>query len=130
MSNMDQRGLYPPIQPFRTRFFPVSDVHEIYFEESGNPNGKPAVFLHGGPGGGTDPKMRTFFDPAAYRIGVFDPLASREDRATGKSGRRANLVDNPPWPVVEGVEELGEHLRIGHFQEFAGSWGSTLALAY
>jgi len=103
MTNMNRRGAYPPIEPFRTGFLRVSDVHEIYFEESGNPDGKPAVFLHGGPGGGTDPKMRTFFDPKLYRIVLFD------QRGCGKSRPHANLVDNTTWHLVEDIERLREH---------------------
>jgi proline iminopeptidase len=124
MSQTERRGLYAPIEPFRTGFLRVSDVHEIYFEESGNPDGKPAVFLHGGPGGGTDPKMRTFFNPQVYRIVLFD------QRGCGKSRPHANLVDNTTWHLVADMEKLREHLGIKRWQVFGGSWGSTLALAY
>src|SRR5882724_5426334 len=124
MTNMTRRGAYPPIEPFRTGFLRVSDVHEIYFEESGNPDGKPAVFLHGGPGGGTDAKMRTFFDPKLYRIVLFD------QRGCGKSRPYASLVDNTTWHLVEDIERLREHLGIERWLVFGGSWGSTLALAY
>jgi proline iminopeptidase len=124
MTQTERRGLYPPIEPFRTGFLRVSDVHEIYFEESGNPDGKPAVFLHGGPGGGTDPKMRTFFNPQVYRIVLFD------QRGCGKSRPAASLVDNTTWHLVEDMERLREHLGIKRWQVFGGSWGSTLALAY
>ena len=102
----------------------VSDVHEIYFEESGNPHGKPAVFLHGGPGGGTDERMRTFFDPKLYRIVMFD------QRGCGKSRPHASLIDNTTWRLVEDIEGLREHLGIERWLVFGGSWGSTLALAY
>src|ERR1700757_784003 len=119
-----RRGLYAPIEPFRTGFLRVSDVHEIYFEESGNPNGKPAVFLHGGPGGGTDGKMRRFFDPKRYRIVLFD------QRGRGKSRPPASLVDNTTWDLVADMEQLREHLQIERWLVFGGSWGSTLALAY
>jgi proline iminopeptidase len=124
MTQTERRGLYPLIEPFRTGFLRVSAVHEIYFEESGNPDGKPAVFLHGGPGGGTDPKMRTFFDPKVYRIVLFD------QRGCGKSRPHANLVDNTTWHLVEDLEKLREHLGIKRWLVFGGSWGSTLALAY
>jgi proline iminopeptidase len=124
MSQTERRGLYAPTEPFRTGFLPVSDVHEIYFEESGNPDGKPAVFLHGGPGGGTDPNMRTFFNPQVYRIILFD------QRGCGKSRPHANLVDNTTWHLVADMERLREHLGIERWQVFGGSWGSTLALAY
>src|SRR5512143_1129550 len=82
----------------------VSDLHELYFEESGNPSGKPAVFLHGGPGGGTEPKMRRFFDPARYRIVLFD------QRGCGQSTPHASLVDNTTWDLVSDIERLREHL--------------------
>src|SRR5580693_8016220 len=124
MTNMKRRGAYPPIEPFRTGFLRVSDVHELYFEESGNPDGKPAVFLHGGPGGGTDEKMRTFFDPQVYRIVLFD------QRGCGKSRPHASLVDNTTWHLVEDIERLREHLGIKKWLVYGGSWGSTLALAY
>jgi proline iminopeptidase len=115
---------YPALKPFRTGYLRVSQVHEIYFEESGNPRGKPTVFLHGGPGGGTDPVMRTFFNPKRYRIVMFD------QRGCGKSRPHASLVDNTTWHLVEDMERLREHLRIERWQVFGGSWGSTLALAY
>lgn len=118
------RDLYPIREPYRTGFLRVSDVHELYFEESGNPDGQPAVFLHGGPGGGTDPKMRGFFDPERYRIILFD------QRGCGKSRPHANLVDNTTWHLVEDIERLREHLGIHRWLVFGGSWGSTLALAY
>jgi proline iminopeptidase len=124
MTQIERRGLYPPIEPFRTGFLRVSDLHELYFEESGNPDGKPAVFLHGGPGGGTDEKMRTFFNPKVYRIVLFD------QRGCGKSRPHASLVDNTTWHLVEDIERLREHLGIERWLVFGGSWGSTLALAY
>ncbi len=119
-----RRGLYPRIEPFRSGYLRVSDVHEIYFEESGNPHGKPAVFLHGGPGGGTDGKMRSFFDPKLYRIVLFD------QRGCGRSTPHASLVDNTTWHLVDDIERLREHLGIERWLVFGGSWGSTLALAY
>lgn len=118
------RTLYPPIDAYRTGFIRVSDLHEIYFEESGNPRGLPAVFLHGGPGGGTDPKMRQFFDPKRYRIVLFD------QRGCGKSRPSASLVENTTWHLVEDMEKLRKHLGIERWLAFGGSWGSTLALAY
>src|SRR3954469_2357425 len=102
----------------------VSPVHTLYFEESGNPDGKPVVFLHGGPGGGTDAKQRRFFDPARYRIVLFD------QRGCGKSTPHASLVDNTTWHLVGDLEALRAHLGIERWQVFGGSWGSTLALAY
>src|SRR5215212_4645988 len=119
-----RRDLYPPIKPYRTGFLKVSAVHELYFEESGNPEGKPVVFLHGGPGGGTSPKQRRFFDPELYRIVLFD------QRGCGKSRPHASLVDNTTWHLVADIERLREKLGIERWQVFGGSWGSTLALAY
>jgi proline iminopeptidase len=118
------RELYPAIKPYNSGFLRVSDVHQIYFEESGNPRGKPAVFLHGGPGGGTDPKMRRFFDPKRYRIVLFD------QRGSGKSKPHASLDANTTWDLVADTEKVREHLGIDKWLVFGGSWGSTLALAY
>ena len=118
------RTLYPELPANKTGRLRVSDLHEIYFEESGNPNGKPVVFLHGGPGGGTEPKYRRFFDPARYRIVLVD------QRGSGKSTPHASLVDNTTWHLVSDIEALRTHLGIAKWQVFGGSWGSTLALAY
>lgn len=120
----DRRTLYPEIEPYRTGRLNVSDVHEIYFEESGNPRGKPVVFFHGGPGGGTEPKHRRYFDPATYRIVLFD------QRGCGRSTPFASLEDNTTWHLVDDIEKLRVHLGIERWQVFGGSWGSTLALAY
>lgn len=117
-------GLYPPIRPFNSGYLRVSPVHELYYEESGNPRGKPAIFLHGGPGGGTDPSMRRFFDPRAYRIVLLD------QRGCGKSRPHASLEDNTTWHLVQDIESLREHLGLERWLVFGGSWGSTLALAY
>jgi proline iminopeptidase len=116
--------MYPPIEPYRTGRLPVSGGHELYFEESGNPGGKPVVFLHGGPGGGTDPKQRRFFHPERYRIVLFD------QRGCGRSTPHAGLEENTTWHLVADVEALRAHLGIDRWQVFGGSWGSTLALAY
>ena len=116
--------LYPPIEPYNTGRLRVSPVHEIYFEESGNPSGKPVVFLHGGPGGGSEPKQRRFFHPAKYRIVNFD------QRGCGKSTPYASLEANTTWDLVADIEKIREHLGIERWQVFGGSWGSTLALAY
>jgi proline iminopeptidase len=116
--------LYPEIEPYRTGRLRVSDVHELYFEECGNPAGKPVVFLHGGPGGGTDGKMRRFFHPEKYRIVLFD------QRGSGKSAPHACLEANTTWDLVDDTEKIREHLGIAKWQVFGGSWGSTLALAY
>jgi proline iminopeptidase len=118
------RTPYPSKEPYRTGFLRVSDVHEIYYEESGNPRGKPAVFVHGGPGGGTDAKMRGFFDPKKYRIILFD------QRGCGQSRPHASLEDNTTWHLVEDMERLRVELGIEKWLVFGGSWGSTLALAY
>ncbi len=117
-------GLYPPVEPYNSGRLRVSAVHEIYYEESGNPQGKPAVFLHGGPGGGTDPSMRQFFDPARYRIVLLD------QRGCGRSRPHASLVDNTTWHLVLDIESVRELLGIERWLVFGGSWGSTLALAY
>ena len=98
-------------------------MHEIYFEESGNPAGKPVIFLHGGPGGG-DSKQRRFFHPQKYRIVNFD------QRGCGKSTPYASLEANTTWDLVADIEKIREHLGIERWQVFGGSWGSTLALAY
>jgi proline iminopeptidase len=119
-----RRGYFPPIEPYRTGRLRVSGVHELYFEESGDPQGKPVVFLHGGPGFGSEPNHRRFFDPAAYRIVVFD------QRGCGKSKPHASLVENTTWDLVADIETLRAHLGIERWQVFGGSWGSTLALAY
>jgi proline iminopeptidase len=118
------RSLYPEIEPFDSGFLKVSALHTLYYEQSGNPNGKPVVFLHGGPGGGINPKCRRFFDPAIYRIVLFD------QRGCGKSTPHAELTDNTTWDLVADIERLRGHLAIDRWQVFGGSWGSTLALAY
>jgi len=102
----------------------VSALHELYYEQSGNPSGKPAVFLHGGPGAGTGPAMRCFFDPARYRIVLFD------QRGCGESRPHAELRENTTWDLVSDIELLRAHLGIERWLVFGGSWGSTLALAY
>lgn len=119
-----RRTLYPALEPDRSGRLDVGDGHELYYEESGNPGGKPVVFLHGGPGGGTTAKMRQFFDPSAYRIVLFD------QRGAGRSRPHANLEANTTWHLVDDIERLRRHLGIERWQVFGGSWGSTLALAY
>ena len=118
------RTLYPEIEPFQTGRLQVSDVHEIYFEQSGNPEGKPAIFVHGGPGGGSNPAHRRYHDPSKYRIIVFD------QRGCGQSTPYASLQDNTTWHLVSDMEAIREHLGIEKWQVFGGSWGSTLGLAY
>ena len=124
MPSLPLRSLYPEIEPFDSGFLPVSPLHTLYYEQSGNPNGKPVVFLHGGPGGGTNAKCRRFFDPAVYRIVLFD------QRGCGKSTPHAELTDNTTWDLVADIERVREHLGVDRWQVFGGSWGSTLALAY
>jgi len=123
-NNTPLRQLYPPVEPYNTGTLKVSDVHTIYFEECGNPQGKVAVFVHGGPGGGADRTDRGFFDPKAYRVVIFD------QRGAGRSKPHANLVDNTTWHLVSDMEKIREHLKIEKWLVFGGSWGSTLALAY
>jgi proline iminopeptidase len=119
-----RRTAYPPIEPYRTGRLRVSPVHELYYEECGNPAGKPVVFLHGGPGFGLEPNQRRFFAPQAYRIVLFD------QRGCGRSTPHASLEENTTWHLVDDIERLREHLGIARWQVFGGSWGSTLALAY
>lgn len=116
--------LYPPIEPYAAGRLKVSDLHELYFEESGNPDGKPVIFLHGGPGGGTGPRNRCYFDPRQYRIVLMD------QRGCGQSTPYAEIRENTTWDLVEDIETLRGHLGIARWQVFGGSWGSTLALAY
>ena len=117
-------NLYPEISPYEEGTLDVGDGHRIYFEQVGNPAGKPALFVHGGPGGGTDPSQRRFWDPSVYRIVLFD------QRGCGKSTPYASLEANTTPHLVADMERLREHLGIERWQVFGGSWGSTLALAY
>jgi proline iminopeptidase len=121
---MSRRGLYPPVAPYNTGMLRVSALHELYFEECGNPAGKPVVFLHGGPGAGSNAAVRRFFDPARYRVVVFD------QRGSGRSQPHASLEENTTWDLVADIERLRGELGIERWQVFGGSWGSTLALAY
>ncbi|KII85021.1 hypothetical protein PLICRDRAFT_45127 [Plicaturopsis crispa FD-325 SS-3] len=116
--------MYPPITPYETGALKVSDLHTLYYEISGNQNGTPVVFLHGGPGGGTDEKDRTFFNPTKYKIILFD------QRGSGKSTPTASLEENTTWDLVKDIEKLREHLNIEKWHVFGGSWGSTLSLIY
>ena len=118
------KTFYPPIEPFNTGRFRVSPIHELYYEESGNPNGQPAVFIHGGPGAGLVPEYRRFFDPAVYRVVLF------EQRGCGRSTPHASLEDNTTWHLVDDIERLREHVGVDRWLVFGGSWGSTLSLAY
>ncbi len=119
-----RRGLYPQIEPYRSGHLRVSALHEIYFEECGNPRGKPALFVHGGPGAGGDATPRRFFDPARYRIVLFD------QRGCGRSRPHAELRENTTQHLVADIERLREELGIARWLVFGGSWGSTLALVY
>lgn len=116
--------LYPEIEPYQSGMLQVSDLHSIYYEQSGNPDGKPVVFLHGGPGGGTIPTYRQYFDPQKWRIVLFD------QRGAGKSTPHAELRENTTWDLVSDIEKLRSHLQIDRWVVFGGSWGSTLSLAY
>jgi proline iminopeptidase len=120
-----RRTLYPEIQPYETGHLDVGDGHNLYWELSGNPNGKPVVFLHGGPGGASSPDHRRQFNPEKYKILVFD------QRACGKSTPYASLEANTTWHLVEDIEKLRtEVAKVDKWQVFGGSWGSTLSLAY
>lgn len=118
------RELYPPIAPYHTGTLTVSDLHTLYYEQVGNPTGKPAVFLHGGPGGGIDPIYRQYFNPQQWRVVLFD------QRGCGRSTPHAELQENTTWDLVNDIEQLRLHLGIESWVVFGGSWGSTLALAY
>jgi proline iminopeptidase len=118
------RTPYPECQPYDHGTLQVSERHRLYYEQCGNPQGKPVVIVHGGPGGGCSAGMRRFHDPAKYRIVLFD------QRGAGRSTPHADLVDNTTGHLVADMEQLREHLGIAQWQVFGGSWGSTLALAY
>ncbi|MCO5577353.1 hypothetical protein L7F22_031182 [Adiantum nelumboides] len=119
-----RRELHPPIEPYSTGELKVSEIHTLYWEQSGNPEGYPVLFLHGGPGGGTSSSNRRFFDPSFYRIVLLD------QRGAGKSTPHACLEENTTWHLVEDIEKLRKHLNIEEWLIFGGSWGSTLSLAY
>ena len=116
--------LYPPITPFNKFYLNVSTIHTIFVEESGNSNGKPVIFLHGGPGGGIEPIYRQYFNPAKWRIIIFD------QRGCGKSIPHAELNENTTWDLVEDIEKIRKYLKIKSWVVFGGSWGSTLSLTY
>ena len=118
------RDLYPPIEPYNQGKLKVSELHTIHYEESGNPQGKPVVFLHGGPGGGIVPMYRQYFNPQQWRIVIF------AQRGCGQSTPYAELRENTTWDLVSDIEKLRKHLNIERWVVFGGSWGSALALAY
>jgi proline iminopeptidase len=119
-----RRSLYPENEPFASGWLATGGPHEIYFEQCGKKTGKPAVILHGGPGGAINPTMRRFYDPARWRMMLFD------QRGCGKSRPNASLDDNTTWSLIEDIERLREHMGVETWSVFGGSWGSTLALAY
>ena len=116
-------SLFPPLEPFNFGFM-EKDNHRIYYEQCGNPDGKPAVFLHGGPGGGGSTQVRRFFDPDKYHVVIFD------QRGCGRRLPHGCLEKNTTWDLVEDIENLKVKLGIKQWLVFGGSWGSTLALAY
>ncbi len=124
IQNQGNIPLYPPIEPYQTGMLAVDPQHTLYWEQSGNANGVPVIFLHGGPGAGTGPQLRRFFDPAYYRIILFD------QRGAGQSTPHGELTDNTTPHLVADIEALREHFGIKKWLVFGGSWGSTLAIAY
>lgn len=118
------RQLYPPVEPYATHRLAVGELHELYIEECGNPDGIPVVFLHGGPGGGCNPEHRRYFDPRRYRIVLFD------QRGCGRSTPRSELRENTTAYLVDDIEAIRQRLGIDHWLVAGGSWGSTLSLAY
>jgi proline iminopeptidase len=120
----DERPLFPPIDAYASGMIDVGAPHRLYWEQSGNPKGVPVIFLHGGPGAGTAPAYRRFFDPECYRIILFD------QRGAGRSTPEADLTDNTTQHLVADIEALRQHLKVDRWVVFGGSWGSTLALAY
>jgi len=116
--------LYPPIEPYARHRLAVTPLHELYIEESGNPKGRPVVFLHGGPGAGCEDYHRRFFDPEGYRIILFD------QRGAGRSAPHAELSENTTQDLVADIERIRAYLLVDRWLVFGGSWGSTLALVY
>lgn len=120
----DVQGRFAPSAPYRQGMLQVDELHTIYWEECGNPDGIPVLFLHGGPGVPTDENSNTFFNPSDYRIILFD------QRGCGKTTPNNCLTNNTTWDLVEDIDKLRKHLSIDRFLLFGGSWGSTLALTY
>ncbi len=123
-SGQSRRALFPENEPFAYGWAETGGAHEIYYEECGNPAGRPCVILHGGPGGAINPTMRRFFDPKRWRMMLFD------QRGCGKSRPNASLDDNTTWALIEDIERLRQRVGCERWTVFGGSWGSTLALAY
>ena len=123
-STSSRRGLFADNEPFERGWIATDGPHEIFYEVCGNPDGKPCVILHGGPGGAINPTMRRFFDPAKWRMALFD------QRGCGRSRPNASLEDNTTWSLIEDIERLRKYLGVEKWCVFGGSWGSTLALAY
>ncbi len=119
-----RRDLYPAIEPYQSEMLKVSPLHTIYVEQSGAAGGRPALALHGGPGGGSSPEMRRFFDPQRYRTILMD------QRGCGRSTPNAEIEENTTWDLIEDIERVRTRLGIDKWLVFGGSWGSTLALAY
>ncbi|GGG54166.1 proline iminopeptidase [Pseudohongiella nitratireducens] len=124
MLGINMRKLYPEIEPFNRGYLQVSETHRLYYEQVGNPHGKPVVFLHGGPGGGINPEQRRYFDPAKWHVILFD------QRGCGQSEPFASVEENTTWDLVADIERLREHVGVTSWAVFGGSWGSTLSLAY
>ncbi|KAI9288611.1 Alpha/Beta hydrolase protein [Umbelopsis sp. AD052] len=116
--------LYDLVEPFDTGFLKVTDIHTLHYEQAGNPNGNPVVYVHGGPGGGIGPADRQYFDPKTYRIVLFS------QRGCGQSTPSSCLEENTTWDLVEDLERIRKHLGIDRWVVFGGSWGSTLSLTY
>ena len=116
--------LYPKIEPYNKFYLKVSKIHTIFVEESGNPKGKPVIFLHGGPGGGIEPVYRQYFNPKKWRIIIFD------QRGCGKSLPHAELRENTTWDLINDIELIRKYLNVKKWVVFGGSWGSTLSLSY
>jgi len=117
-------SFYPEFEAYKKEYLKVSELHTLYVEQAGNPDGVPVVFLHGGPGGGISPDYRRFFNPKKYRIVLFD------QRGSGLSTPAAELRENTTWDLVADIEKIREHMGIDKWVVFGGSWGSTLALTY
>lgn len=124
MNESNAALLFAPIEPNQTFWLDVDDVHRVYVETSGNPKGTPVLFIHGGPGGGSNPQHRRFFDPERYHIILFD------QRGCGQSTPHGSLKNNTIDHLIADMERIREHLGISQWALFGGSWGSTLALAY